>query len=260
MSCEPNLSCREAGLSCLMEVESPETVDRAPLMEPGLKLGMECCVLNKSSEGPGFLREASCLRRLNLSFIRLLPFRPTLSILLTLDPFKGDFSRLGIESMPHATRSQMMPHSPNAGIFFGAATFQSCIGLHKPSAGCSSAHGLLRRKRNAGKESVLKLFPMLVWGLGVVLCYPSCFVLYVLSEKGVKSILQPRFKSSSRVCLYLCIRPNLISSLSSMDSNDNLLALTAMQTLPWKDKVKRCDASYSSSRESLASKKAWLNG
>lgn len=194
MSCEPNLSCREAGLSCLMEVESPETVDRAPLMEPGLKLGMECCVLNKSSEGPGFLREASCLRRLNLSFIRLLPFRPTLSILLTLDPFKGDFSRLGIESMPHATRSQMMPHSPNAGIFFGAATFQSCIGLHKPSAGCSSAHGLLRRKRNAGKESVLKLFPMLVWGLGVVLCYPSCFVLYVLSEKGVKSILQPRFK------------------------------------------------------------------
>lgn len=27
-----------------------------------------------------------------------------------------------------------------------------------------------------------------------------------------------------------------------MDSNDNLLALTAMQTLPWKDKVKRCDA------------------
>lgn len=203
MSCEPNLSCREAGLSCLMEVESPETVDRAPLMEPGLKLGMECCVLNKSSEGPGFLREASCLRRLNLSFIRLLPFRPTLSTLLTLDPFKGDFSRLGIESMPHATRSQMMPHSPNAGIFFGAATFQSCIGLHKPSAGCSSAHGLLRRKRNAGKESVLKLFQCWfgAWGWSCVIRHVLCYMCYQKRVSRAFFSLDSNHRAES-VCIF----------------------------------------------------------
>ena len=37
-----------------MEVESPETVDRAPLVEQGLKFGMERCVSNKSSDDPWF--------------------------------------------------------------------------------------------------------------------------------------------------------------------------------------------------------------
>ena len=173
MSCEPNLSCREAGISCLMEVESPETVDRAPLMEQGLKLGMERCIANKSNEGPGFLREVSCLRRLNLPFSRLLPFRPTLWTLSTLDRFTGVFSHFFHN---WDVSSGHMPHSPNAGIFFGAATFPSCIGLHKPSAGCSSsAHGLLRRKRNAGRESVHKLFSMLVWGWSCVIRHVWCY-------------------------------------------------------------------------------------